>query len=157
MADPQKVLTLLRNELDLQTRHMKLLEAQQTALLACDRPRFCEMKAEQELMLQLLDAQQTAREAEMVDGNGNLLAISALLERTPEKQQRALGLVRDSLIKTINRVQELTLQNKQLIENELEYIAFTLDLFVEAGRKATKSDYGGFGSLRGRMLLDRRV
>jgi hypothetical protein len=157
MADPQKVLKLLRDELDLQTRHMKLLEAQQTALLACDRPRFCEMKAEQDLMLRLLDAQQTAREAEMVDCNGNLLAITALLERTPEKQQRALGLVRDSLIKTIKRVQELTVQNKQLIENELEYIAFTLDLFVEAGRKATRNDYGGFGSLRGRMLLDRRA
>ena len=156
MADPQKVLKLLREELDLQTRHMKLLEAQQNALLACDRPRFCGMKAEQDLMLKLLDAQETAREAEMAEPNGNLLAISALMERCPEKQQRALGLVRDSLIKTINRIQDLTLQNKQLIENELEYIAFTLDLFVEAGRK-TRNDYGGFGSLRGRMLLDRRV
>ena len=156
MADPQKVLTLLRTELELQTRHKKLLETQQEALLACDRPRFCGMKAEQDLMLQLLDAQKTAREAELEEPNGNLLAISALMERCPEKQQRALGLVRDSLIKTINRVQELTEQNAQLIENELEYIAFTLDLFVEAGRK-TKKDYGGFGSLRGRMLLDRRV
>jgi hypothetical protein len=156
MADPQKVLKLLRDELDLQTRHMKLLEAQQSALLACDRPRFCEMHAEQQLMFQLLDAQQTACEAELQDSNGNLIAISALMERCPEKQQRALGLVRESLIKTINRVQDLGEQNKQLIENELEYIAFTLDLFVEAGRKA-KNDYGGFGSLRGRMLLDRRA
>jgi|SRR3569833_2470148 len=154
MADPQKVLKLLRDELDLQTRHQKLLEAQQNALLACDRPRFCGMQAEQNLMLQLLEAQKTAREAEMADQNGNLIAISALLERCPEKQQRGLMLVRDALIKTINRVHELTEQNKQLIENELEYIAFTLDLFVEAGRKARK-DYGGFGSLRGRMLLDR--
>jgi hypothetical protein len=156
MADPQKVLKLLRTELDLQTRHLKLLEAQQTALMACDRPRFCGMQAEQELMLQLLDAQKTAREAEMQDASGNLMAISVLMERCPEKTQRALGLVRDSLIKTIKKVQEISERNEQLIENELEYIAFTLDLFVEAGRK-TKNDYGGFGSIRSRMLLDRRA
>ena len=154
MADPQKVLTLLRTELEIQTRHKKLLETQQEALLACDRPRFCGMKAEQDLMIQLLDAQKTAREAELAEPNGNLLAISALMERCPEKQQRALGLVRDSLIKTISRVQELSEQNTQLIENELEYIAFTLDLFVEAGRKADIL-YGG-RSLNGcRLLLDR--
>lgn len=156
MADPQKVLKLLRDELDLQTRHMKLLEAQQSALMACDRPRFCGMREEQDLMLQLLDAQKTAREAELMDPTGNLMAISALMERCPEKQQRALGLVRDSLTKTIKRVRNLSDQNKVLIENELEYIAFTLDLFVEAGRKK-KNDYGGFGCLRSRMLLDRRA
>jgi hypothetical protein len=152
MADPNKILKLLRDELTLQTRHCKLLEAQQKALLACDRPRFCAIQAEQELMLRLIEAQWTAREAALHDGSGNLLALSALIERVPPAQQRALGMVRDSLRKTLERVQELNAQNQKLIKNELEYIAFTLDLFVEAGRKAQTS-YGG--RFRGRMLLDR--
>lgn len=156
MADPQKVLKLLRDELDVHTRHMKLLEAQQGALLACDRPRFCGMKAEQELMLQLLEAQKTAREHALTDAGGNLMAISALIERCPEKQRKGLWLVQDRLIQTVKRVKDLSSQNKRLIENEIEYIAFTLDLFVEAGRKQ-KNVYGGFGSLRSRMLLDRRA
>jgi hypothetical protein len=152
MADPNKILKLLRDELVLQTRHCKLLEDQQKALLACDRPRFCTVQAEQSLMMQLIEAQTTAREAAMHDDDGNLVALSELIQGLPPQHQRALGLVRDSLRKTLERVRELNIQNRKLIKNELEYIAFTLDLFVEAGRKAEAS-YGG--RFRGRLLLDR--
>jgi hypothetical protein len=154
MPDPQRILKLLRDELDLQRRHCKLLEAQQNALLVCDRPRFCGMRAEQDLMLALLAAQQTVREAELEDGNGNVVGITALIEQLPARQRRAYELVVDSLLSVAGRVQELSIQNKKLIENEMAYIAFALDLFVEAGRKA-RTVYGG--SFRPRLLLDRRV
>jgi len=47
-------------------------------------------------------------------------------------------------------------RNEMLIRNELNYLAFSLDLFVEAGRAAGQS-YGGGAMLGARMGLDRRA
>ena len=47
------------------------------------------------------------------------------------------------------------MRNQSLINNELNYIAFMLDLFVEAGRSA-ETGYGA-GSMGPRLLLDRRA
>ena len=47
MTEPQHIkhiLKALRDELALQTRHLKLLESQQLALLACDRARFAALQ-----------------------------------------------------------------------------------------------------------------
>ena len=88
----------------------------------------------------------------MQDAEGNALTLSALLEGLPGKEQGTLAAVRQDLRQTLERVQTLSCQNQQLIQNELEYIAFTLDLFVEAGRRA-ESAYGGRGALGGRLLL----
>lgn len=143
---------VLRDELHLQTRHRQLLESQQAALLACDRARFCALHDDYSALLVELNAQQDVRKAILRHDDGSPLTLTLLLELLPETSCRRLRPVRESLQRTLERVQALNRQNQQLIENELNYIAFSLDLCVEAGRK-NDNGYGGGGG--GRLLLDR--
>ena len=165
MAEPQnikQILKVLRDELALQTRHLKLLESQQLALLACDRVRFTALQEEYALVLVQLEAQDTARRAAMVDEDGEPLMLSGLKTQCAERNQAVLQALEDSLRQTLDQVQVLTKRNGTLIQNELDYLAFSLDLFVEAGRSADN----GYGTNRiqsraGRaaslLLLDRRA
>ena len=161
MPDTNRVLRVLRDELALQTRHRKLLEAQEQALLACDRIRFTNLQAEHAQMRAALESQDDARRAAMTDEAGAPLTLSALKERAPAAHRAKLDALGDMLRETLDRVQTLTRRNKTLITNELDYIAFTLDLFVEAGR----SSDAGYGPQRGgdwarptgRLMPDRRA
>ncbi|BDI28300.1 hypothetical protein CCAX7_003510 [Capsulimonas corticalis] len=154
MPDTKKILKVLRDEQTLQTRHCRLLETQQRALLACDRKRFHDTQTEHALLLAQLEVQAEARQAALLGDDGKPCLLSAIVEDLPERSRRPILNVRDTLRLTLERIQELSRQNERLINNELEYIAFTLDLFVEAGRKADIL-YGG-RSLNGcRLLLDR--
>ncbi len=156
MPEPKKILQVLREELALQTRHCTLLEAQQQALLACDRARFSTLQSEHAQMLRELEAQDTERRAALKDDEGEALTMSVLKECIPSGSLPGLVVLEDGLRRTLDRVQALTRRNKMLIQNELDYLAFTLDLFVEAGRSADNG-YGGCGRLTGRLLLDRRA
>jgi len=156
MTDTKRILQVLRDELALQTRHRKLLEAQEQALLACDRERFAALQEEHCAMLAALEAQDDARRAALTDEAGAPLTLSALKEVLPDASLRGLPALEDELRRTLDRVQALTCSNQKLIQNELNYLAFTLDLFVEAGRTADNG-YGGGGRLTGRLLLDRRA
>jgi hypothetical protein len=156
MTDTKRILQVLRDELALQTRHRKLLEAQEQALLACDRERFAALQEEHCAMLAALEAQDDARRAALTDEAGAPLLLSALKEMLPDASLRGLPALEDGLRRTLDRVQALTRSNQKLIQNELNYLAFTLDLFVEAGRTADNG-YGGGGRLTGRLLLDRRA
>ena len=155
MTDANQLTHLLREELHLQARHCKLLEAQQRALIACDRNRFCALQDEYARLLGQLDAQAQARQAVFQDEQGNAISLAALADLLSVRQQSALAPLRDRLKRMLERAQELCRGNRRLIENELNYIAFSLDLFVEAGRQADLK-YGG-NRLGGRKLLDRRA
>ena len=165
MAEPQNtklIIKVLRDELALQTRHWKLLESQQLALLACDRVRFTALQDEYALVLVQLEAQDTARRAAMVGGDGQPISLPALKEQCMERNQSVLQTLEDSLRRILDQVQLLTKRNQILIQNELDYLAFSLDLFVEAGRSAdngygtncVRSRAGRAASL---LLLDRRA
>lgn len=153
MPETKQILKVLRDELALQTRHCRLLEAQEQALLACDRHQFAALQEEHAQMLAALEAQDAARRAALTNEEGEALTLSALKETLPAKSLRTLE---DGLRRTLDRVQTLTRRNQMLIKNEMDYLAFTLDLFVEAGRSADNG-YGGGGRLTGRLLLDRRA
>lgn len=153
MPETKQILKVLRDELALQTRHCRLLEAQEQALLACDRKRFAALQEEHTQMLVALEAQDGARRTALTNEEGEALTLAALRETIPAKSLRPLE---DGLRRTLDRIQTLTRRNQRLIKNELEYLAFTLDLFVEAGRNADNG-YGGGGRLIGRLLLDRRA
>ena len=154
------ILKTLRDELALQTRHARLLESQQLALLACDRARFTALQDEYALVLVQLEAQDTARRAALTDENEEPIALPDLKEECSERNKTTLQALEDSLRRTLDQVQGLTRRNQTLIQNELNYLAFSLDLFVEAGRSAD-SGYGKNGGSRGRLssllLLDRRA
>ena len=165
MAEPQnikQIIKVLRDELALQTRHLKLLESQQLALLACDRVRFTALQDDYALVLVQLEAQDTARRAAMTGEDGEPVTLSAVKAQCSERNQSVLQTLEDSLRRTLDGVQLLTKRNGTLIQNELDYLAFSLDLFVEAGRSADN----GYGANRvqsraGRaaslLLLDRRA
>ena len=155
------ILKTLRDELALQTRHARLLESQQLALLACDRARFTALQDEYALVLVQLEAQDTARRAALTDENEEPIALSALKDECSERNKTTLQALEDSLRRTLDQVQGLTRRNQTLIQNELNYLAFSLDLFVEAGRSAdsgygTRSG-GNRRSLSSLLLLDRRA
>jgi hypothetical protein len=158
MPDTKKILKALRDELTLQTRHRKLLEAQEQALLTCNRTRFATLQEEYVELLLLLEAQDTARKSVLIDDKGEPLTLSMLKEFLPPNRLRDLE---EGLRRTLEQVQTLTCRNQILIQNELKYLAFTLDLFVEAGRNAD-TGYGPqsrdrSGWQTGRLLLDRRA
>jgi len=153
MPDTKHILKVLRDELLLQTRHCKLLEAQEQALLACDRDRFTALQLEYARMLLELETQDAARRAALTDEQGNSLSFTGLKKLIPAL---SLTTLEDGLRRVMERIHILTQRNKTLIQNELDYFAFTLDLFVEAGRSA-QTGYGGSGRLMGRLMLDRRA
>ena len=152
----KSILQVLRKELALQTRHCTLLEAQEKALLACDRALFATLQSEHAEMLLEIQAQDAERRTSLRDEEGVALTISALKQQTPASSLPVLTALEDSLRRTVDRVQALMRRNQMLIQNELEYLAFTLDLFVEAGRSADKV-YGGGRRIAGRLLLDQRA
>jgi hypothetical protein len=165
MSEPQnikQIIKALRDELALQTRHLKLLESQQLALLACDRVRFTALQDDYALVLVQLEAQDTARRAAMTGEDGEPVTLSALKEHCTERNQSVLQALEDSLRRTLDGVQLLTKRNQTLIQNELDYLAFSLDLFVEAGRSADNG-YGAncarsrAGRAASLLLLDRRA
>ena len=165
MTEPQnikQIIKVLRDELALQTRHLKLLESQQLALLACDRVRFTALQDDYALVLVQLEAQDTARRAAMAGEDGEPVTLPVLKEHCTERNQSVLQTLEDSLRRTLDQVQLLTKRNQTLIQNELDYLAFSLDLFVEAGRSADN----GYGNNRAQsragraaslLLLDRRA
>jgi len=154
------ILKALRDELALQTRHARLLESQQLALLACDRVRFTALQDEYALVLVQLEAQDTARRAALTGEDGEQVLLSALKEQSTERNRATLQSLEDNLRRTLDQVQGLTRRNQTLIQNELTYLAFSLDLFVEAGRSADSgygAHRGGSGRVSSLLLLDRRA
>lgn len=155
MTDVQQLTLCLRQQWALQTRHCQLLEAQGRALLACDRARFCALQDDYALLLIDLEKQEGDRADLMRDADGNACTLSALMEEFPERARLRLTALRDGLRGTLEQAQDLSRRNQGLIQNELKYCAFMLDLFVEAGRSA-ELEFGG-GGLGRRLLLDRRA
>ncbi len=156
MPDTKKILKVLRDDLTLQTRHCKVLEAQELALLTCNRALFAQTQEQHAALVAKLEVQDTARRAALVDGDGQPITLSGLKGIAPESSLRGLDALENGLKHILEQVQTLTRRNRSLIQNELDYIAFSLDLFVEAGRTAGDG-YGGAGIAAGRLLMDRRA
>ena len=156
MPDTKQILKVLRDDLALQTRHCKVLEAQELALLTCNRALFAQTQEQHAALVAKLEVQDAARRAALVDDDGQPLTLSGLKEIAPQGSLRGLGALEDGLKHILDQVQALTRRNRSLIQNELDYIAFSLDLFVEAGRTAGES-YGGSKKMSSRLLMDRRA
>ena len=153
MTDVLRLTRLLREELALQNRHCRLLEAQQRTLIACDRDRFCALQDEYAALVERLEAQCAARDRILRDAQGQPMTVTALIDTLPEVKRPLLLALRDDLARVLEQARDLCRRNQTLIQNELNFMAFSLDLFVEAGRRADAS-YGGGGWVR-RKLLDR--
>lgn len=156
MTSEQKLIKNLRQELSLQSKHRQLLEAQGSALEACDRERFAAMQAAHADLLARLQALGQERMEMMCDEDGNACPLSTLLEHVSSRGRKTLEGLRATLGAVLAGNRDLSARNQKLIDNELKYIAFMLDLFVEAGRSA-EAGYGAGSGIGRRLLLDRRA
>lgn len=158
MPSLPQLIAVLKQEHALRLRHCRLLEAQGRALLACDRARFMALETEHAALLVEMEAQAVRRQEVLADDTGTPQTLTQLLETMPEdtRPRRALESLRDALLAAASRAQTLARRNEMLIQNELNYLTFALDLFVEAGRTANRG-YGGRALIGGCLGLDRRA
>lgn len=158
MPSLPQLIAVLKQEHALRLRHCRLLEAQGRALLACDRARFIALETEHAALLVEMEAQAVRRQEVLADDTGAPQTLSHWLETMPDdaRPRRALESLRDALFAAASRAQTLARRNEMLIQNELNYLTFALDLFVEAGRTANRG-YGGRALIGGCLGLDRRA
>ena len=154
MTDSYKIIDTMRRELALQRRYLKLLDLQKTSLLACDRKKFTELQPEQETIVATLAANQDLRQKLFRMSDGQPVKLSDLLPTMPQRLRDAAVELREELKRVVADVTRISDENQTLIENELGYISFMMDSYVDASRKADK--YAGLRSGR-RLMLDKRI
>lgn len=153
MIDHNQLANFMRQELALHSRHCKLLEEQQQALLACNRSQFCSLQPSYAALMERFEAQTAQRKEFLKNQDGEVATLYSLIESVSEQNQSVLHLLYQRLKYLIEMTQMLCRRNIELIQRELNYFTFSLDTLVEAGRQADMS-YGGSRQSR-RMFVDR--
>lgn len=158
MPDPQTIIMVLKQEQALRTRHCQVLEAQGRALMLCDRMRFAALETDHAALLVHLQMQDAARRSALADDAGEPVTVADVLAQMDESHRahRTLTALRHALGALAERSRTLMQRNEMLIRSELSYLAFSLDLFVEAGRASGQS-YGSGMLTGGRLGLDQRA
>lgn len=70
----------------------------------------------------------------------NMQAIVDILQKQPEQQQR-LRELHDKLKRTVGRLKEINIQNKQLVEDALEMIEFNMNYIRSTRMSSGSSNY----------------
>lgn len=150
MDTSKDVIKLLKGELALQKRHIKLLQAQNEALVACDRPRFFQLFEGYSAFLKELEVHAGTRDKAL--GGVPLASITA---QWPDEDSGQAKKLSDEIRKALARAREVSAQNQKLISRELTYIDFLLNLYVEAGRRsASYANSGEFAPAIGNRLIN---
>lgn len=150
MHSGKDTIKLLREELGLQKRHVKLLQAQNEALVACDRPRFFQLFEEYSRFLVELERHSVRRNKAL----GGLSLVEASAE-WPDDEAGQAKKVSGEIKRALERAKEISAQNQKLISRELTYIDFLLNLYVEAGRRsASYANSGEFAPAIGNRLIN---
>lgn len=146
----KEVIKLLKGELSLQKRHIKLLQAQNEALIACDRPRFFQLFQGYSEFLKELEQHAAKRDTALA---GTPLA--SLTAEWPDEDAGQAKKISDDIRDALARAKEISAQNQKLISRELTYIDFLLNLYVEAGRRsASYANSGEFAPAIGNRLIN---
>ena len=129
---PREALNLLRRELALQKRHLQLVKEQNSALIAGDRARFERLHRAYVRFVTELDAQCSDRTKTF----GCSMTPIILLFYGWSGAERSAGVALATAVhQVLAEIQDVVNQNNTLIGNELRYIEFMLDTYIEAGRK----------------------
>ena len=83
----------------------------------------------------------------------NLDTIINILNNQPE-EQRQLREIHDVLIKTVNQLKDINLQNKQLIEESLEMIEFNMNFIRSTRMSAGTGNYTKQASVHDASVSD---
>ena len=156
MNNVKHLLQTLRAEWSLHLKHVQLLQAQQTALLSCDRDEFCRLHTQHEALLAQIAAHTKVRDAALRDETGAPRPLSAWLVDAVGRTRQTLENLQNGLRETLRLAQTLTQRNAQLIENDLTFFAYMMDLYVDVAR-LSGDGYGGHAPAAGRLGLDRRA
>lgn len=122
----------------LQRAHARLIEDAET--LAAER-----MEISRRL---LTDA---GRPDDEIEG---MITLSTLAECCPPEMSITLSAIRDALVEVAGRVQEMNRLNRQLLENEIEYIGGSLETLVRVATNA-RTAIGGVAPTPTSLLLNK--
>ena len=156
MNNIKLLLHTLRAEWSLHLRHVRLLQAQQAALLTCDRDEFCRLHAQHEELLAQMEAQGNARDEALRGPDGAPRPLSTWIAEAAGRTRQTLETLQGNLQGTLQQAQELARRNAVLLENEMAFFAYMMDLYVDAAR-ISGDDYAGHAPAAGRLGLDRRA
>lgn len=150
MYESKDIIKILKGELALQKRHVKLLLEQNEALIACDRPRFFTLFEGYTAFLAQLEQHAARRRESLGDA-----PLAAAASDWPEEEGQQAKKLSDEIKQTLERAKEISSQNQKLIARELTYIDFLLNLYVEAGRRsASYAHSGDFAPAIGNRLIN---
>jgi len=150
MYDSKNIIKILKSELSLQKRHIKLLKAQNEALIACDRPRFFQLFEGYSGFLTQLQQHAQKREASLA---GTTLTEAAA--GWPAEESAQAKKLSEEIKQALEQAKEISAQNQKLIARELTYIDFLLNLYVEAGRRSASYAHSGeFAPAIGNRLIN---
>jgi hypothetical protein len=150
MYESKNIIKILRSELTLQKRHVKLLLEQNEALIACDRPRFFTLFEGYTKFLAQIE-QHAQKRQESFAG----LPLSDVTADWAEEEGAQAKKLSDEIKETLEQAKEISAQNQKLIARELTYIDFLLNLYVEAGRRSASYAHSGeFAPAIGNRLIN---
>jgi hypothetical protein len=124
------ILRHLAAEITLQRIHVKLLSAQRMALVQRDHEGFVGLQPEHGSCLADLSSQAEERRR-LLRGR----SMAAVFASWPEAEQTKAKALARQLRQLLKEARMLCAQNAAMINNELRYADFLLDIFVKAGRK----------------------
>jgi hypothetical protein len=153
-SETKIIIDILRAELQLQRRHTQILQEQHQALLVGDRAWFA---MTQRLYIQYLaDAKRHADLRLKVLGPPTVPLKKRMSGWSPRERTAGFALV-DAIRALIENVRLLGRSNAAMIENELRYGKFMLDLYLEATRKQSNYAKRGLQPIRSANLLINQV
>jgi len=126
-----EIIEMLRSESILQRRHIDLLEAQHSALLAGDEARFAEVYHVYEQFLCELEKQAEWRRRMAPEEGASLRA--EMKSWSVDKRKKGSVLL-DSIAASLEKVARLAEQNTVMLNNQLNYIQFMMSIIVRASR-----------------------
>ena len=150
MYTSKEVIKLLKGELALQKRHIKLLQAQNEALIACDRPRFFQLFEGYSAFLKELEQHAAKRDTALAGA-----PLAGLTDEWPDEDSAQAKKLSEEIRNALFLAKEISARNQKLISRELTYIDFLLNLYVEAGRRsASYANSGEFAPAIGNRLIN---
>ncbi|HEY3329110.1 MAG TPA: flagellar export chaperone FlgN [Capsulimonadaceae bacterium] len=137
-TSPKEILGLLRSEIAIQRRHLRLLLEQRVALLANDQEAFAAAHVHYDIFTRELEAHTVARREMM---GGETVSLRSVVNSWPAAEKAAGTQLLDALAQLIERVKVVALQNTDMVSNHLMYTQFMLSVMVRSGRRN-----GGYAS-----------
>lgn len=150
----KSIIEILQKELTLQKRHIELLQTQHGALISCDRAAFA--AAQKDYVRLLAEVKRHAAQRSLALG-GNTPPLKERIAAWPQRERAQGEALLVAIFTLIGRIKLVSLQNAAMIQNELRYGKFMLDLYIDAARKQSNYAKRGMQPMKSVTLLINHV